>query len=61
MGESIGIRGREERGAGETRPRTVQVECPEAGAEKAAAGRSRTRCGPGAASSPLQLKPAGLW
>ena len=43
MGESIGIRGREERGAGETRPRTVQVESPEAGAEKAAADRKSTR------------------
>lgn len=60
MGESRGIRGQEERGAGETRPRTVRVESPGAGAEKAAAGRSRTRCGPGAAASPLQLKPAGL-
>ena len=43
MGESRGIRGQEERGAGETRPRTVRVESPGAGAEKAAAGRSRTR------------------
>ena len=56
-----GVWGREERGAGETRPRTVRVESPGACAERAAAGGSRTRCGPGASSSPLQLKPAGLW